>query len=62
MAKLTQHKPSSACPITAPHDEAICGIVQARHRSSAEMNAAIDQQTAKERERASSRAGAHTDS
>jgi hypothetical protein len=52
MAKLTQHKASKVCPITAPHDEALCGIVQARHRRSAEMNTAIDQQTAEEHQRA----------
>jgi hypothetical protein len=52
MPKLIQHKPTATCPITAPHDEAICGLVRTRHRRSAEMNAAIDQQTADERQRA----------
>jgi hypothetical protein len=51
MPKLIQHKPTAACPITAPHDEAICGIVRTRHHRSAEMNAAIERQTAEERQR-----------
>ncbi|HEU4587378.1 MAG TPA: hypothetical protein VFS11_01925 [Gemmatimonadales bacterium] len=52
MPKVIQHKPTSACPITAPHDESICGIVVARHRRSAEMNAVIERQTAEEQQRA----------
>lgn len=38
--------------MTAPHDEAICGIVRGRHARSAEMNAAIERQLAAERDRA----------
>ncbi len=57
MPKLTQHKSSAACPMTAPHDEAICDLVRARHQRSAEMNAAIERQLAEERDRAVSGPG-----
>lgn len=57
MPKVIQHKATAACPITAPHDESICGIVVARHRRSAEMNAAIERQTAEEQQRADGHPG-----
>ncbi|HET7600734.1 MAG TPA: hypothetical protein VFK09_10595 [Gemmatimonadales bacterium] len=56
MSRLIEHKPTAECQVTAPHDEAICGIVAGRHRRSAEMNAAIERQLEAERERAAMRA------
>ncbi len=46
------HKPTADCTITGPHDETICGIVQARRRRSAQMQAEIERQLAEERTRA----------
>jgi hypothetical protein len=46
------HKPTADCSITGPHEPAICGIVHARHRRSAEMQAVIVRQLEDERTRA----------
>ena len=55
MPELITHKADPACPMTGPHDAAICGIVAARHRRSEVMNAAIDRQEKEEQERQSRR-------
>ena len=55
MPELITHKADPACPMTGPHDPAICGLVADRHRRSAEMNAAIDRQEKEEQERQSRR-------
>jgi hypothetical protein len=55
MAELTTHKPTAACFMTGPHDVAICGLVAARRRRSAEMNEAIERQRKEEQERAARR-------
>jgi hypothetical protein len=46
------HKPTADCTITGPHEPELCGIVRARRRRSAEMQAAIEQQLEAERSRA----------
>lgn len=51
MPDLVTHKADQACPMTGPHDPAICGLVAARRRRSAEMNAAMDRQEQEEQER-----------
>jgi hypothetical protein len=51
MPELITHKADPLCPMTGPHDPALCGLVAARHRRSAEMNAAIDRQEREEQER-----------
>ncbi len=51
MPDLVTHKADPACPMTAPHDGANCGLVAARRRRSAEMNAAMDRQEDEEEER-----------
>jgi hypothetical protein len=55
MPELIIHKADPACPMTAPHDPAICGLVAGRHRRSAEMNAAIERQEKEEEERQAKR-------
>lgn len=55
MPDTVEHKPAAECPMTAPHDPALCGLVQARRRRSEQMNAAIERQRAEERERATGR-------
>ncbi len=56
MVEFTTHKPTAACFMTGPHDVALCGLVAARRRRSAEMNEAIEQQRKEEQERAARRA------
>jgi hypothetical protein len=56
MPRLIEHKPTAECPMTAPHDESICGIVAGRHRRSAEMDEAMERQLATEHQRAAARA------
>lgn len=51
MPDLVAHKADPACPMTGPHDPATCGLVAARRRRSAEMNAAMDRQEQEEEER-----------
>lgn len=51
MSDLVTHKADPACPMTGPHDPATCGLVAARRRRSAEMNAAMDRQEEEEKER-----------
>ena len=51
MSELVTHKADLACPMTGPHDPANCGLVAARRRRSAEMNAAMDRQQEEEKER-----------
>jgi hypothetical protein len=51
MPDLVTHKADPACPMTGPHDRADCGLVAARRRRSAEMNAAMDRQQQEEKER-----------
>ncbi len=51
MPDLITHKADPACPMTAPHDPANCGLVAARRRRSAEMNAAMDRQAQEVTER-----------
>jgi hypothetical protein len=56
MSDLITHKADPACPMTGPHAPAVCGLVAARHRRSAEMNAAMDRQVEQEAERRARRA------
>lgn len=51
MSDLVTHKADPACPMTGPHDPAVCGLVAARRQRSAEMNAAMDRQVEQEAER-----------
>ena len=51
MPDLVSHKADPACPMTGPHAPAKCGLVAARRRRSAEMNAAMDRQEQEEEER-----------
>jgi hypothetical protein len=51
MPDRVTHKADPACPMTGPHDPANCGLVAARRRRSAEMNAAMDRQKQEEEER-----------
>lgn len=51
MPGTVEHKPTAECPMTAPHDPALCGLVQARRRRSEEMNALSERRRAEERER-----------
>ena len=53
MPDRVAHKADPACSMTEPHDPQICGLVAARRRRSAEMNAAIARQEQEERERES---------
>ncbi len=55
MVELTTHKPAAECLMTGPHDVAVCGLVAARRRRSAEMNEAIERQLKDEQERAARR-------
>ncbi|HEY6947800.1 MAG TPA: hypothetical protein VI297_03205 [Gemmatimonadales bacterium] len=51
MPDLVTHKADPACSMTGPHDPASCGLVAARRRRSAEMNAAMDRQEQDEQAR-----------
>jgi hypothetical protein len=51
MPEPITHKATPDCVITGPHDPELCGIVQARRRRSAEMQAEIERQLESERAR-----------